>query len=67
MTCKADFKKMVLIELVHREMTIPSLAKKIGKSKEAVYAVVNNRRRLPKTKKLICNALSIEDRAEGAK
>lgn len=62
MVCKAEFKKTVQIEMIHRDLTVPQLAAEIGRSREAIYAVLNKRRDLPKTKRLICDALNINDK-----
>ncbi len=60
MVCKEDFKKQVRIELVRRGMTTSDLAVSINRTRESVSAVLNNRRRFPKTKKLICEKLGLE-------
>ena len=61
MICKDDFRTRVRIELLKRGQTIPEFSRKIGKSREAVSAVLNNRRNLPVTKRLICESLGLED------
>ncbi len=61
MVCKAEFRKRVRVEMVHRDLTVPQLATQIGRSREAIYAVLNDRRDLPLTKTLICKALGVED------
>ena len=61
MNCKGNFGQQVRIALVLREETTGDIARKIGKSRESVSAVINNRKSYPNVKKLLCRELGLED------
>lgn len=67
MSCKEKFKKTVRIELIHRGWTTAELAVHIGRTRESVSAVLNDRRRFPKTRQLICKELGIDSETGKAK
>ncbi len=63
MDCKGNFGQRVRIALVLREETTGDIAKKIGRSRESVSAVINNRCAYPRVRQLLCEELGLEDRS----